>query len=147
MNSRLLQLKYETYQSQDMIVFSVTLSTFVKSDWFASTGAMRCYWDHHFIYRVRTCLPFRAKIDYDWVLEESPDGYYHFHGLLAIQNKYKHRIWRDGALCSKLNRAIDSHAKAGRYREFRVNAHLIEPITNIAAWCNYITKQTDVYTA
>jgi hypothetical protein len=145
MNQQLLEMKYTTYQSQGTSVFAVTLSTFVKSAAFAASDRMRKYWDHHFIYRVRKCLPYRAKVDYDWVLEESPDGFYHYHGFLAVENKYEYRIWCNGALSSKLKRALDSHAKASEYRKLCINAHQIEPATNIPAWSNYITKQADVY--
>lgn len=147
MNQQLLEQKYTHYQSQGASIFAVTLSTFVKSDSFAHSDKMYDYWDHHFMFCVRKCLPKhkRTKLDYDFVVEESPDGFYHFHGLLAVENKYERRIWRDNSLHPKLKRAIDSHARLGKYRYFRIKKHQIEPITNIATWCNYITKQVDVY--
>jgi hypothetical protein len=145
MNRQQLQLKYQTYQSQGTSVFTVTLSSYVQDDDFAKSDRMRHYWDNHFIYHIRKCLPVRAKIDHDMVLEKSPDGYYHYHGLLAVEQAYGGKLWRDDSLCTKLKRALDSHARTGKYRSFCVNAHLIEPATNIPAWCNYITKQVDVH--
>lgn len=145
MNRQQLQSKYQTYQSRGIAVFTATLSTYVQDDAFAASDRIRHYWDNHFIYRVSECLPVRARIDHDWVLEKSPDGYYHYHGLLAVEQAYGGKLWRDGSLCPKLKRALDSHARAGRYRPFCVNAHLIEPATNIRAWCSYITKQSNAH--
>ena len=145
MNRKNLELKYSTYRAQGASVFAVTLSTFVKSESFARSDRMRNYWDYHFIYRVRQCLPMHAKLDHDWVLEESPDGYFHYHGLLALEAKYEHRLWRDNDLCMKLKRAIDSHATPGKYRYFGIKEYLIEPASNISSWCNYITKQAETY--
>lgn len=147
MNRALLLKKYQTYQIQGTAIFAVTLSTYVRDDRYAAYDAdnMRRYWDHDFIYRVRTCLPMRAKIDHDWVLERSPGGHYHYHGFLAVEQAHASKLWRDGALRPKLKRAIDSHAIAGKYRNFCVNAHLIEPVTNVAAWATYITKQRHSY--
>ena len=147
MNQQLLEQKYTHYQSQGASIFAATLSTFVKSGAFAASDRMRHYWDNHFIFRVRKCLPKhkRTKLDHDWVLEESPDGFYHYHGLFAVERKYERRIWRDGAEHPKLKRAIDSHASLGKYRCFRVKKHQIEPVYDIARWSSYITKQVDVY--
>jgi hypothetical protein len=147
MNAQLLEQKYTHYQSNGYSIFAVTLSTFVKSDSYAASDRMRNYWDHHFIFRVRKCLPKhrRTKLDHDFVVEESPDGFYHFHGLFAMEKKYECRIWRSGALHPKLKRAIDSHVELGKYRYFRIKKHQIEPVTEVATWCNY--KQTDVYAA
>lgn len=147
MNRALLLKKYQTYQTQGTAIFAVTLSTYVQDDRYAAYDAdnMRRYWDHDFIYRVRTCLPMRAKIDHDWVLERSPGGHYHYHGFLAVEQAHATKLWCDGALRSKLKRAIDSHATAGKYRGFCINAHLIEPVTNVAAWACYITKQNQPY--
>jgi hypothetical protein len=33
--------------------------------------------------------------------------------------------------------------KAGKYRSFKVNKYLIEPVTNIDQWVTYITKTND----
>lgn len=139
--------KYNHYRKVGHGVFSVTLSTYVKSDQFAASDAMRKFWDHHFIYRVKACLPFKARenIDHDWVLEESPEGKYHYHGLLAVESSHQHRIWLDERLSKKLSKALDSFSSAGKYRDFRVNKHLIEPVNNVHAWVTYMTKQSQPY--
>lgn len=140
--------KYNHYRALGHAVLSVTLSTYVKSPGIAASDKMRKFWDHHFIYRVKQCLPFKArtKIDHDWVLEESPKGKYHYHGLLAVDSSYAHRIWSPAGLNKKLSAALDSFAKAGTYRDFRVNKYLIEPVASIEAWANYSTKQSEPYT-
>lgn len=147
LSTTLLIDKYIHYRNLGHLVLSVTLSTYVKSPGFAASDKMRKFWDFHFIYRVKQCLPFRArnKIDHDWVLEESPDGKYHYHGFLAIDSIYAHRIWTPAGLNKKLSRALDSFSKAGTYRDFRVNEYLIEPTANIGAWATYSTKQNQPF--
>ena len=136
-----LTSKYETYREIGHAVFTVTLSTYVQSDPFAASDRMRHYWDQHFIYRIKKCLPLRAKLDHDWILEKPPHGNYHCHGLLAIEYQHSKKLWTEAGLSTKLSRALDSHARTGDYRPFKVNAYLIEPATNVQAWSNYITKQ------
>jgi hypothetical protein len=136
--------KYRHYQMIGHSIFAVTLSTYVKSYRFAASDRMRHFWDHHFIYRVKRSLPFKAKIDHDWVLEQSPDGFYHYHGLLAVESAYRHRIWSDEGLSKKLSRALDTFAERGDYRLFRVNKYLIEPVVKVEAWTTYSTKQNTV---
>jgi len=140
--------KYNHYRTLGHAVLAVTLSTYVKSPWFAASDRMRKFWDHHFIYRVKQCLPYKArtKLDHDWVLEESPKGKYHYHGLLAIDSAYAHRIWSPIGLSAKLSNALDSFAQAGNYRDFRINKYLIEPVASIEAWTTYSTKQNQPFT-
>src|ERR1700761_2616839 len=77
-----LEVKYVGYELQGHLVLCVTLSTYIKSQKYALSDRTRQMWDHHFIGRVRRCLPFKAKekLDYDWVMEESPEGFWHYHG-------------------------------------------------------------------
>lgn len=74
----------------------------------------------------------------------SNEGYYHYHGFIAVEGKYGSKIWDADAnvLNKKLFRALASFSNAGKYRSFRVNAFEIVPVTNAAAWSTYITKQT-----
>jgi hypothetical protein len=137
--------KYDGYKSQGHSIFTVTLSTYIKSEAFAKSDAMRKFWDHHFIYRVKTCLPIKAKIDYDWVLEVSPEGSYHYHGFICLEDKYKTKLWNSDGLRKKLIKSLDSFKSVGKYRQFRVNKYLIEPAKDIASWCAYITKQADPF--
>jgi hypothetical protein len=139
--------KYTHYKAAGHGVFAVTLSTYVKSDRLAASDEMRLFWDFHLIYRVKRCLPFKAKLDHDWTVEESPDGYYHYHGFVAIQCGHTHRIWTvEKGLSVKLRRALDSFATKGKYRHFRVNKYLIEPVDKVEAWATYSTKQCEVRT-
>jgi hypothetical protein len=109
---------------------------------------MRNFWDHHFIHRVKRRLPFKLKeqLDHDFIVERSPEGHYHYHGLLALTSNAGKRIWHHGALDAQLQRDLDSFRRAGSYRPFCVNKHLIEPIRSGVAdpWCKYITKSNDI---
>jgi hypothetical protein len=136
-----LILKYESYRQQGNAVFAVTLSTYVKSRAFANEQ-MPSFWHQHFIYRVVRALPLWAKrkLDHDYIVECSPDGNYHLHGLFAVPQEATCRIWSGGVLGKGLHRALASFRHAGKYRPFRVNEFLVEPATNIAAWATYITK-------
>ena len=140
--------KYNGYEARGHSVFTVTLSTYVKSEAIAKSDRMRNFWDHHFIHRVKRCLPFKLKeqLDHDFIVERSPEGHYHYHGLLAFTSDAGKRIWHDGALDAQLKRDLDSFRRAGGYRPFCVNKHLIEPIRSGATdpWCKYITKSNDI---
>lgn len=140
-----LTQKYLAYQSLGHAVFAVTLSTYVTSEAFAASDRIRHFWDNHFIYRVKCRLPPRAKLDHDWTLEISDDGYYHYHGFVAVEGKHGSRIWTSCGPHKKLIRALDSFSKSGTYRPFRVNKCLVEPVTNAAAWSTYITKQSSSF--
>jgi len=143
-----LMLKYNGYEANGHSVFAVTLSTYVKSEAIAKSDRMRHFWDQHFIHRVKRCLPYKLKeqFDHDFIVERSPKGHYHYHGLMAFKPIAGTRIWHDGALNAQLKRDVDSFRRAGGYRPFCVNKHLIEPIRSCAPdpWCNYITKSHDI---
>jgi hypothetical protein len=136
-----LKLKCNGYLRQGHLVLAVTLSTYVKSDRIAHSDRMRHMWDQHFIRRVERCLPYRAALDHDYVLEESSDRNWHYHGLLAVRSEFAYRLWKQDRLNPRLDNDVKSFAKAGRYRPFCINSFLIEPIDNPDAWCQYITKQ------
>lgn len=136
-----LQMKCNGYLRQGHLVLSVTLSTYVKSDRIAHSDRMRHMWDHHFIGRVERCLPYRAALDHDYVLEESPEGCWHYHGMIAVKSEFADRLWKNSRLNQRLTNDVKSFATAGQYRPFCINSFLIEPIKNPDAWCRYITKQ------
>lgn len=139
-----LEVKYVGYELQGHLVLCVTLSTYIKSQKYALSDRTRQMWDHHFIGRVRRSLPFKAKekLDYDWVMEESPEGFWHYHGLLAVIGEYGDRLWRANALNPRLAGDIRSFKKQGSQRPFKINSVDIEPVESVEAWCKYITKQS-----
>lgn len=142
MNNRtLLTMKCNGYLAQGHLVLSVTLSTYVTSDRYAHSDRMRHMWDHHFIGRVERCLPHRASLDHDYRLEESPEGYWHYHGIVAVRSEFSGHLWRENRLNPRLDKDVKSFAKEGKYRPFRINSFDIAPIKNPGAWCRYITKQ------
>ena len=140
--------KYTAYEANGHSNFTVTLSTYVKSEAIAKSDRMRHFWDNHFVHRVNRCLPYklREKFDHDFIVELSPEGNYHYHGLMAFKSDAGQRIWHDGALDAQLKRDLDSFRNAGMYRPFCVNKHLIEPVWSGGAdrWCRYITKSGDI---
>jgi hypothetical protein len=135
-----LLLKCKSYLEQGHLVLAVTLSTFVKSDRWAHSDRTRHLWDHHFIYRVERLLPYNAPLDHDFVLECCPEGFWHYHGLLAVRACHAEHLWEHGQLNPRLVKDLRTFARAGQYRPFRVNSFLIEPIENPEAWCRYITE-------
>lgn len=139
--------KYNHYRSLGHLVLSVTLSTYVTSSGFAASDRMRKFWDFHFIYRVKQCLPYKAreKVDHDWVLEVSPKGKYHYHGFLAVDSAYADRIWTPTGLNKNLRKSLDSFTVAGEYRDFKIKKYLIEPVASIEAWATYSTKEGAPY--
>lgn len=137
-----LSVKYDHYEKQGHLILGVTLSTYIKSELYAASDRMRHMWDQHFIRRVQRRLPTKAAMDHDWIVERSPDGYFHYHGLISVSDKYADRLWRNKQLNRRLTRDLNSFTNAGRYRPFRINTFLIEPVHNIAAWATYITKET-----
>lgn len=146
--ARNLELKYHHYFKDGKLVLTVTLSTYVRSNNFAASDRMRHFWDQQFMHRVKKQLaPWQwNQIDHDFLLEESPDGYWHFHGLLAFTPETGRKIWKDGALNRHLARDLDSFRTAGAYRSFRVNEYLIEPIRDGMMpefWTRYITKTSN----
>ena len=132
--------KYQHYDSQGHLVLAVTLSTYIQSESYASSDTMRHMWDQHVIRRVKRRLPVNAPLDHDWILERSPDAYFHYHGFLAVTANYSARLWNNKELNKHLMRDLNSFTEAGKYRPFRINKFLIEPVQNIEAWTTYITK-------
>jgi hypothetical protein len=66
----------------------------------------RHFWDQHFIYRVDQKLPYKARFDHDYVMEESPEGHWHYHGLLAITAEHSTHIWKENDLNPRLARDL-----------------------------------------
>ncbi|SEJ05521.1 hypothetical protein [Frateuria terrea] len=143
----LLSTKYNAYLADGNAVLAVTLSTYVRSAKFASSDCMRVFWDQHFMHRVQRCLPYHVhpKIDYDYVVERSPGGHYHYHGLLALPQPYGD--WLCEGIRSKwLRRDLNSFRRAGQYRPLRLNSFRIEPIRpdgSVDAIARYLTKTPD----
>jgi hypothetical protein len=139
-----LTVKCKGYLDQGHLVLTVTLSTYVESDHFARSDKMRHFWDSHFIYRVQRRLhPYREHLDHDYMLEKSPEGFWHYHGLLFVKAPCGPRLWQNDGLDSRLARDLKTFETAGTHRPFKVNDFLIEPIRNAEAWCKYITKMPD----
>jgi hypothetical protein len=99
--------------------------------------------EHHFIRRIRRRLPYKQReaLDYDYVMELSPDWYWHYHGLLALPASSAGYVWKNKSLHRRLAGDIKSFRSVGSQRPFRINSFLIEPVKSVDAWCEYITKQ------
>jgi hypothetical protein len=138
-----LRQKYEGYLDQGHFVLCVTLSTYIKSAAYAYSDRTRQMWEQHFIRRVLRRLPYKAKakLDYDYVMEESPEGHWHYHGLIAVESEFTDRFWKNNALHSQLEGDIRSLRRVGTQRPFKINSFEIEPIKSVRAWCGYIMKQ------
>lgn len=132
--------KYKHYKLLGHGVFAVTLSTYIRSEAFAFSDRMSHMWDQHFLRRVRRRLPETTSIDHDWIVEKSPEGFFHYHGFLAVPSQYVGRIWQSGRLHKQLNLDLLTFRRAGRYRPFRINSFLIEPVHSVRAWNDYIHK-------
>jgi len=142
------KLKYNKYKHDGKSIFVVTLSTYVSSEKIAKSDRMRRFWNREFLYRVTEQLPFksRSKIDYDYVIERSHAGHYHYHGLLAMPKEAGDRIWKDGKLNQELDRDLAALSTRGQHRDFAVNTFLVEPIRpdkTIDHWVHYMTKTHD----
>lgn len=142
------KLKYNSYKNDGKAVFTVTLSTYVSSEKIAKSDRMRKFWDREFLYRVTEQLPYKLKesIDYDYVIERSEDGFYHYHGLLAMPKEAGDKIWKNGAVNKDLTRDLTALREKGQYRDFAVNSFLIETIRadkSIDHWVHYMTKTQD----
>jgi hypothetical protein len=142
------KVKYNAYEDGGKAIFVVTLSTYVKSDKIAKSDAMRKFWVREFLHRVikQSPLNLKGKIDYDYVIERSPDGHYHYHGLLAMSKEGGDKIWQNGVLNKELARDLTALRTKGQYRDFAVNTFLVEPIRpdqTINTWVNYMTKTKD----
>lgn len=138
--------KYSAYQAQGKLVLAVTLSTFMKSDRYAASSRTESFWNNHFMHRVKRYLPddYREKFDFDYVLEKSPDGFWHYHGLLAIPAEASCKLWRDDELNPHFQNDLNSMRTTGLYRPFKINSYKIEPIRDgaigITKWAQYMTK-------
>lgn len=146
---QLLTTKYLAYEAKDVTVFTITLSTFVREKTRPPDEMFRHMWDQHVIHRIRRRLPVTARMDHDYVVELTPPKvvsaddiacFYGYHGFLAIEQRYAHRIWTSNGLNKHLCGALASFRRRGAYRPFSINSFLIEPVTNIPAWASYITK-------
>lgn len=142
------KLKYNKYEQDGKSIFAVTLSTYVSSEKIPKSDWMRKFWDREFLYRIKEHLPhsLRGKIDFDYVIERSPDGKYHYHGLLSMPKEAGDRIWKSGVLNKHLDRDLKALSKTGPYRKFAVNSFLIEPIRvdlTVDHWIHYMTKTHD----
>lgn len=142
------KLKYNKYEQDGKSIFAVTLSTYVSSEKIAKSDWMSKFWDRDFLYRVTEQLPYalRTKIDYDYVIERSPDGKYHYHGLLSMPKEAGDRIWKNGVLNKQLDRDLKALKEKGLYRKFAVNSFLLEPIRvgqTVSHWIHYMTKTHD----
>jgi len=140
--------KYNHYEREGKAIFTVTLSTYVSSEMIAKSDRMRRFWEREFLYRITEQLPYRlkAKIDFDYVIERSTAGHYHYHGLLAMPKEAGDRIWKDGNLNRQLDRDLAALHTKGSHRDFAVNSFLMEPIRpdkTIDHWVHYMTKTHD----
>jgi hypothetical protein len=137
-----LSTLYNGYRANGHEIFAVTLSTYVKSEAFARSPRMQEFWSNVFIRRIQKRLPFKYKnkLDYDFIIEQSPDGYFHFHGFLAIPMNVSHYIYVNDSFSRQIARDMDCLGVAGKYRTFRVNKYHIERVGNIEQWATYITK-------
>lgn len=119
--------KYSTYQSNGHLILSVTLSTYISDSSFACSSSMRSMWDH-FLLRVERYLP-QGKLhhyDSDFVIECNDDGFYGFHGLLALKSDVEARIWKDQKLNKHLVNDLRSFRNKGKYRKVCINSFCIE---------------------
>ena len=142
----LLFSRFKHYQEQGLLVLAVTLSTCVTSDYVARSERFSQIWSKHFIEKLHKRLPKNLKptfLDYEYLIEQSRDGYWHFHGFVAVAPNVAERYWTTEGLNHHLERDVKSFRKAGKYRSCRVNSFLIEPVTSCYRWSNYCTKSRD----
>ncbi len=146
-----LLVKYQSYTEQGHVAFAVTLSTYVKSETIAKSHRMADFWDNHFLHRIKRSLPMKLKtqFDHDFIVEKSPDGFFHYHGLLAFTKEAARKFWISGELKAQIRRDLESFRHEGEYRPFCVNKFLIEPIRQgqVGAWIRYITKENEIPTS
>lgn len=138
--------KYSHYLDQGHLVLAVTLTTNVYNDQFAASPSMRSFFERYFLNQIDRCLPCRlkGKFDFDFVVEQSPSGLWHFHGLLAFRAEVGRRIWNDSGLNRHLRRNLNSMRSQGELRPCCLIDYEIEPIrcgaAGIKDWTRYITK-------
>lgn len=142
------KLKFNHYEREGKAIFAVTLSTFLSSEKIARSDWMRKFWERDFLLRIAQYLPhaLKTKIDYDYVIERSDKGHWHYHGLMAMPKEAADRIWKDGVLKRQLERDLVALREKGQHRKFAVNSVLIEPIrpgNTVADWTSYMTKTHD----
>ena len=138
--------RFKYYQEQGLLVLAVTLSTCVTSDSVARSERFSQIWSKHFIEKLHKRLPKNLKttsLDYEYLIEQSRDGYWHFHGFVAVAANVAGRFWTTEGLSRHLHNDLRSFRKAGKYRSCRVNSFLIEPVTNCYRWSNYCMKSKD----
>jgi hypothetical protein len=144
-NREYLSTLFNGYREKGHEVFVVTLTAFVKSEPYAKSWVMTDYWENVFIRRIQKHLPYKlkAKIDHRFVIERSPKGNFHYHGLIAAPINVAGRIYRDGKLNRHISRDLARLNREGKYRNHTIKKFEIEPATNIDCWVNYITKTND----
>jgi len=138
--------RFQCYLDQGHLVLTATLSTYVTSDAFAKSEPFRSIWDKHFMEKVKKRLPVgnrETTVDYEYIVQRSPDGYWHFHGFLATPAPYADRLWTSSGLNRHLRNDLESFRRAGIYRPCCVNSFAIEPVQKVVAWSTYITRDAD----
>src|ERR1017187_10977048 len=88
--------RFKYYQEQGFLVLAVTLSTCVTSDFVARSERFSQIWSKHFLEKLHKRLPKNLKatsLDYEYLIEQSPDGYWHFHGFVAVAANVADRFW------------------------------------------------------
>lgn len=141
-----LEYLYNDYLDQGHLVLAVTLTTNVRDDQFAASPSMRSFFEKHFLGKIDRYLPgpLKDKYCYDFVIEQSPAGLWHFHGLLAFRAEAGRRIWKEGELNRHLRRDLNSMRSQGQLRPCRLIGYEIEPVNivegGIKAWTRYFTK-------
>jgi hypothetical protein len=144
-NREYLSTLFNGYRDNGHVVFVVTLTAFVKSDSFAKSSKMSDFWEYVFIRRIQKHLPYKLKTKFDhrFVIELSPKGKYHYHGLIAAPKEVADKIYSNGRLNRHISRDLVRLNNEGKYRTHKIKKFEIEPATNINRWVNYITKTYD----
>ena len=137
-----LSTLYNGYRNNGHMVFIVTLTSFVKSRPYAHSTNMYDFWESVFIRRIRNNLPYKmkTKIDFDFVIELSPKGHYHYHGFIAVPNDVAAKIYPNNRLSRKIVRDLARLNKEEKYRTHTIKRFEIKPANDIDCWANYITK-------
>lgn len=140
-----LSTLYNGYRERGHKVFIVTLTSFVKSKSYAQSTNMYDYWENVFIRRIRKHLPFKmkSKIDYDFVIELSPNGHYHYHGFIVAPQDVAAKIYPNNCLNRNIVRDLARLNKEEKYRTHKIKKFEIKPAENIDQWANYITKTSN----
>jgi hypothetical protein len=134
------------YRKQGHLVLCATLSTLVTSDGFAHSEPFSQMWTKHFVDKLHKRVPAKSRgtlIDHEYMIQRSPEGYWHFHGFVAVHHSVADRFWLNGILNRHLAKDLLSFRKAGEYRSCRINSFLIEPVEKTGAWTTYISREPD----